>query len=581
MNLKSLYLCTFLLLTAAAPAAAESWLHVDSDPGDYIGQGKRQTWTDRDGVFTASPDWANGANISFIAPGYTVWWYLHFTAPFGERLQPGVYLNATRWPFQDDDNPGLDVSGDGRGCNQSSGWFQVLEVSYGPGGEVRSFAADFEQHCEFGEPALRGGVRVNSSIPFTPTPRAFSPLAQSTMEFASEQGDWIGGGRSWTLSRADGTFTSRWSAPRMVQIAFRSRDWPGSGSYFSANFAAPVGQVLKPGRYLNATRYPFQAAGVPGLDVSGDSRGCNTLKGSFEILEITFSGSELKSFEATFIQYCGGGTAALRGTIRYNSRFPHAQPFDVDVDTMPDILFHRASDGALQAWNMLDTSRRFAFGTALPSLPSNEWRVVGTGDLNADGTQDVVAQHRTTKQLIVWHLQGTKLLDGAYLSPDRVPDGWDVVGVTDLDGDKHADLLLRHHEGWVAVWLMNGRTLRDGRILPDGFVPDRGWRIAGTGDVNADGSQDLIWQHDEGWIAAWLMHGTARLDVVWMSPNRMPDGWSIGGVTDLNQDGSPDLLIQHVDGRVAAWLMRGTTLLDGRMLSPETPGAGWRLAGPR
>jgi hypothetical protein len=46
-----------------------------------------------------------------------------------------------------------------------TGSFEVLEAVYTPSGEVDRFAADFEQHCEGGEPALHGAVRFNSTVP--------------------------------------------------------------------------------------------------------------------------------------------------------------------------------------------------------------------------------------------------------------------------------------------------------------------------------------------------------------------------------------------------------------------------------
>jgi hypothetical protein len=65
-------------------------------------------------------------------------------------------------PFQGSDQPGLSVSGDGRGCNTLTGRFEVLEAVYRSSGDVVSFAADFEQHCE--------GAPLRSSGRFTSTP---------------------------------------------------------------------------------------------------------------------------------------------------------------------------------------------------------------------------------------------------------------------------------------------------------------------------------------------------------------------------------------------------------------------------
>jgi hypothetical protein len=46
----------------------------------------------------------------------------------------------------------------------------VLEVVYGPTGEVERFAATFEQHCEGMEPALTGSILFNSTLQGPPTP---------------------------------------------------------------------------------------------------------------------------------------------------------------------------------------------------------------------------------------------------------------------------------------------------------------------------------------------------------------------------------------------------------------------------
>ena len=44
----------------------------------------------------------------------------------------------------------------GRGCNMSSSTFTVREISFDPDGTLRRFLADFEQHCENSQAALRG-----------------------------------------------------------------------------------------------------------------------------------------------------------------------------------------------------------------------------------------------------------------------------------------------------------------------------------------------------------------------------------------------------------------------------------------
>jgi len=77
-------------------------------------------------------------------------------------LRVGTYDGATRWPFQRDSDPGLDISGEGRGCNTLTGRFVVREADFTASGQVRQFWATFEQHCENRAPALYGDVRVTN-----------------------------------------------------------------------------------------------------------------------------------------------------------------------------------------------------------------------------------------------------------------------------------------------------------------------------------------------------------------------------------------------------------------------------------
>jgi hypothetical protein len=77
------------------------------------------------------------------------------------------------------------------------------------------------------------------------------------------------------------------------------------------------GKSLTVGTYSNAARYPFQSAGQAGLSVIGGGRGCNTLTGSFAVLQALYGPSNtILQFDATFIQHCDGGPA-LTGEIAY------------------------------------------------------------------------------------------------------------------------------------------------------------------------------------------------------------------------------------------------------------------------
>jgi hypothetical protein len=91
-------------------------------------------------------------------------WQLVLGATYGETLTPGFYEGATR--FASDSNPGISVSGGGRGNNITAGYFNVLEAQFSPTGEVLRFAVDFRQYDEGNlSHWMDGKFRYNSTIP--------------------------------------------------------------------------------------------------------------------------------------------------------------------------------------------------------------------------------------------------------------------------------------------------------------------------------------------------------------------------------------------------------------------------------
>src|SRR5262249_59883202 len=96
------------------------------------------------------------------------------------------------------------------------------------------------------------------------------------LRMVGRSADYIGRGQSYSYTPQSGPFTASRNFDNGVSIFYT-----GSGHSWSLDFAAPNDAPLTPGTYASATRWPFQASGVPGLDVSGDGRGSNTMAGSF------------------------------------------------------------------------------------------------------------------------------------------------------------------------------------------------------------------------------------------------------------------------------------------------------------
>lgn len=142
----------------------KTFLSYVSPNGDYIGGGQNQVYTKEDGHFNFE---YSAGNINLNYDGND-WWHLDLAAPEGDSLMVGIYENATRYPFQSPTAPGLNFSGTGRGCNQSSGQFEIIELAISQDGVIEKLAVDFEQNCELTMPTLKGKVRFNSQLKINP-----------------------------------------------------------------------------------------------------------------------------------------------------------------------------------------------------------------------------------------------------------------------------------------------------------------------------------------------------------------------------------------------------------------------------
>jgi hypothetical protein len=152
----------------------------------------------------------------------------------------------------------------------------------------------------------------------TSNPRTSAPVVQTvrpggtSLSFRSGNGESIGQGATVSFAAPEAAFTSSVTSTGIVRVAVVEGD-----ERWSVGLAAAPGQALVPGTYSGAERASFRSAGHPGLDVSGNGRGCNTLTGSFTVAQISFDASgALATLDATWSQNCEGGPLALTGRVR-------------------------------------------------------------------------------------------------------------------------------------------------------------------------------------------------------------------------------------------------------------------------
>ena len=151
------------------PPAIATSLSLTSSAGDFIGQGRTIAYSSSNASFSALLACRRELYIR-IQTGSGAWdqWQIEFASPVGSPLAAQSYSDATRFPFQPRNMPGLGVGGEGRGCNRLYGNFSIDQLVADPDGRVRRFRATFEQRCEQPTaPPLRGEISLND-VPLYP-----------------------------------------------------------------------------------------------------------------------------------------------------------------------------------------------------------------------------------------------------------------------------------------------------------------------------------------------------------------------------------------------------------------------------
>ena len=82
------------------------------------------------------------------------------TEHLAEPIAVGLYTNAQRSPFEENGHAGLDVSGNGYGCNSILGSFRVDALTRNGDGGIDVFTVAFEEFCDGESTAIRGCLHI-------------------------------------------------------------------------------------------------------------------------------------------------------------------------------------------------------------------------------------------------------------------------------------------------------------------------------------------------------------------------------------------------------------------------------------
>jgi len=252
-------------------------------------------------------------------------------------------------------------------------------------------------------------------------------------------------------------------------------------------------------------------------------------------------------------------------------------------DPRPSLFWRHQQTGELFTWHLSGINVVDTRPLTIPANPDLAWKIAGTGDLNGDGSPDLVWRH-SNGGVAAWFLSNNWVIQTGYLSIPSVSDaGWRLAGVGDTDGDRRADLVWQHTDGSLAIWFMNGMQVTRTNRLSIPRVSDVGWQITAVGDIDNDRRADLVWRHTDGGIATWLLQGQIVRATRLFSVNRVADSaWRIAAAGKLDTTSPPALVWQHDTGGVAVWYVNGPTVLNTYFLNPSSIfDTQWTIVGAR
>ena len=270
------------------------------------------------------------------------------------------------------------------------------------------------------------------------------------------------------------------------------------------------------------------------------------------LVSVVRSGTVNDGVSASYSYDRADNRADVSVSFRWTTRAWRAGDFN--GDRRDDVLWRR-DEGQISDWLGASNGGFIDNANNASQFLANIWFVAGLGDFNGDGRDDILWR-RDDGAMTNW--LGTtsgSFADNSTNASDVVSPIWHIAGIGDFNGDGRDDILWSRDDGALTNWLgqANGGFVSNGANAST--VVSRDWRIVGTGDFNGDGRDDILWRKDSGDLSNWLGQPNGGwLDNNAIAGTVVENSWKVIGTGDFNGDSRDDILWRHIDGRLTNWL---------------------------
>jgi hypothetical protein len=199
---------------------------------------------------------------------------------------------------------------------------------------------------------------------------------------------------------------------------------------------------------------------------------------------------------------------------------------DFDGDGSFDLLWRNYATGDNVVWFMQESTLK-SWAHVL-TIPDTRWQIAGVGDFNHDGMPDILWRHNTTGQAVIWLMNHTTLSSWGEVEPRITDLNWKIAGIGDFNKDGPTDILWRNAaSGAMLVWVMNGAKLVT-QLPVTPSLSDTMWQVSGIGDFDCDGNADILWRNsNSGSVIIWTMSQSAMASYAFLNPMIGDANWKI------------------------------------------------------
>ena len=189
----------------------------------------------------------------------------------------------------------------------------------------------------------------------------------------------------------------------------------------------------------------------------------------------------------------------------------------------------------------------------MPTFPDQvNWDIVTTGDFNKDGDADILWRNKTTNDWKIWQMQnGTRIAQTSWTDSFDPTRAWQVIGAGDTDKDGDDDVILNNPStGEIMIWEMQNHAV----VATHAVGTKAGYLVNRIGDFNKDGDVDLLFRQNGGdTLITWEIENNAF--VAERALANTGAGYNPVCAGDFDGDGDDDILLINSSTMVEKWFV--------------------------